>query len=284
MHQLDEIGEKYLNIMLSDFEKKTTFINVLKTWLQSLLMAIVVLALIIISLIQIRLIEKGFSYRLEVIRKFLVRIPTTAQDTHVPVEGNDEIALMARSLERLLTNTLRIHSLATIDDLTGISNRRHFFERVKVETERVKRHQQTKGAAVFILDIDFFKKVNDTYGHHIGDEVLVKFAISCQHCLRMTDILARLGGEEFIIYCPDINLQEAQALGERIRQRIADLKFSVTQDICLQITVSIGGAIADPLDSDLKQSMKQADKALYQAKDQGRNRVIMSEVTEDNLV
>lgn len=160
---------------------------------------------------------------------------------------------------------------AMVDGLTGLYNRRWFNEMFKRQFKRC----QTDNIAlsVILLDIDYFKKVNDQFGHPIGDLVLIKISELLQRCLRSCDTLARFGGEEFIITLPETALPESLIIAERIRVTVSELSIQDNaQEALPTVTVSLG--VAQLAEGDNKQSLiKKADDALYQAKDLGRNRV-----------
>jgi diguanylate cyclase (GGDEF)-like protein len=160
--------------------------------------------------------------------------------------------------------------LATRDPMTGALNRRAFFARADVEWARSARSQRP--LSVIAADIDFFKKVNDSFGHHVGDMVIKDYALRAGHMLRLPDILARFGGEEFVILLPETGLKEACQVAERIRREVEK-----RQDKALPpYTVSLGVAVANAGHgdfSDLQALLAHADAALYKAKQGGRNRV-----------
>jgi diguanylate cyclase (GGDEF)-like protein len=169
---------------------------------------------------------------------------------------------------KMTENTLT--ELAHHDYLTGAVNRRYFFERGAQEFARSIRHSTPLSIAE--LDIDHFKKVNDLNGHAVGDEVLKSLCNTIQELLRVTDIFARIGGEEFALLLTDTNLDGAACLAERLRLAIsgARLSTSKTELIC---TVSMGVASLRPADTSIKNVLLRADMALYSAKAGGRNRV-----------
>ena len=162
--------------------------------------------------------------------------------------------------------------LATIDPLTGVYNRRTFLELAERELSRCGR----TGAAlsVIMLDIDHFKRVNDSFGHIAGDETLRRFVALVQGCLRRADLVVRLGGEEFSVLLPEVQLGEASALAERIRAAVAGSPLVIGSSI-IPITVSAGVAALHHADgNNIDHLLHRADSALYQAKNQGRNRVV----------
>ncbi|MDE2311258.1 MAG: diguanylate cyclase [Betaproteobacteria bacterium] len=160
---------------------------------------------------------------------------------------------------------------ARIDLLTGLNNRRHFFELAEQELARAKRY----GAPlqVLMLDVDHFKLVNDTYGHHIGDLVLQKLSEVCVQTLRGIDILGRIGGEEFAILLPETRGEQALEVAERLRLAIAGATVPLEQGGSVHLTVSIGVASVVATDARIDDVLKRADMALYAAKNAGRNRV-----------
>lgn len=166
-----------------------------------------------------------------------------------------------------------VTKLATIDGLTGLNNHRTFQERLVVEIERAKRFKQE--LSLLLLDIDYFKRLNDTYGHRAGDEVLKKVACRLAESMRNIDFTARYGGEEFVVILPETPLEGALFSAERLRKAMMHHTFKTgTNEISL--TVSIGVA-AYPGDASQREDLiERADKALYAAKHAGRNKVCSS--------
>lgn len=163
--------------------------------------------------------------------------------------------------------------LATSDPLTGLWNRRHFTEMVRGELGRVRRGQSR--AALLLLDLDFFKRINDSYGHAAGDEVLRHFTATISAQLREADVFARLGGEEFAILLPCIDALGAVRVADRLRRIVAESPARCeSQD--LRYSVSIGASMLDATDDGYEASYARADEALYAAKHAGRNRVVMA--------
>lgn len=174
-------------------------------------------------------------------------------------------AELARALEQ-------IRQLATHDDLTGLLNRRAMLDRMQLEQHRSLR----SGSPLLIaqLDIDHFKAVNDTHGHAAGDLVLQSFADTVRRNVRDTDVLARWGGEEFVLLLCDTPAADAVALMERLRQAVQAMQVPVPQGGGpITVTVSIGLARHAPADP-LAGTLERADRALYAAKAGGRNRVV----------
>ena len=170
--------------------------------------------------------------------------------------------------KRLLEENLR--NLATTDPLTGASNRRHFMTRGAEEFTRSKRYGTP--TTMITLDIDHFKKINDTYGHPVGDEVLKALVAICKDTVRTTDIFARMGGEEFTAILPETDLEDGIKTAERLRVAVEESRVAV-DDGTIQYTVSLGVSQLHNDDVSMEDLMRRADSALYLAKDSGRNRV-----------
>ncbi|HOW56585.1 MAG TPA: diguanylate cyclase [Smithellaceae bacterium] len=181
--------------------------------------------------------------------------------------------------KELLINKLEftqseLKMLAVTDPLTGLYNRRHFFHLAEHEFKRAVRYGSS--LSILMSDIDLFKKVNDNYGHVAGDYVLSMISGIIKKNLRTVDILARFGGEEFIIILPETNITAARGIAERIRLEIAESSISFNDNV-IKTTISIGLASLDENVVGLEDLIKKADDALYRAKDSGRNQVYISE-------
>ncbi|WP_081963240.1 sensor domain-containing diguanylate cyclase [Pseudomonas sp. ML96] len=173
------------------------------------------------------------------------------------------------SVRKALEEELR--SLAFRDPLTGALNRRAFAERT--EHELVRSSRNSSPACLAIFDLDYFKKINDRYGHAIGDQVLQRFSHLCHKRIRRTDLFARFGGEEFVLLMPDTEQDQATTLLNHLREHWADERLDSPQGI-LHSTVSIGLIQIDST-YPMEYWLERADTALYQAKSTGRNRVVL---------
>jgi diguanylate cyclase (GGDEF)-like protein len=163
-----------------------------------------------------------------------------------------------------------INELAIRDELTGSHNRRHLIGLIEQERERVLRG--TTPFCVCLLDIDFFKRINDTYGHAAGDAVLRQFAHTVQKQIRDTDAFGRYGGEEFLLMLPTTSLEDAMSFAERVRQNVERLAF---HDVSEELKVSVSIGVAQFRNGEtIGQTVSRADEALYTAKSGGRNRVV----------
>ncbi|TDT70470.1 diguanylate cyclase (GGDEF)-like protein [Hypnocyclicus thermotrophus] len=163
-----------------------------------------------------------------------------------------------------------ISKFANYDTLTNIYNRRYFIDILSHILEQTKRYSHK--LAIVLIDIDYFKKINDTYGHDIGDKVLVEFSKEIQNNIRKSDIFARYGGEEFILALPETNFKEAFNLAERLKNKIEQLKIEVNSTTKISFTASFGLAMYVN-EEKLDDIIKKADVALYKAKNSGRNNV-----------
>ncbi|OIQ96896.1 putative diguanylate cyclase YegE [mine drainage metagenome] len=163
------------------------------------------------------------------------------------------------------------------DFLTGLTNRRHFIELAEAELIRAQRYSSP--LSMLMMDIDFFKCINDTYGHKAGDLVLQKLAVVCKEVLREIDVIGRLGGEEFSVLLPETGVLRAVEVAGRLRQALEsarvvvdEVNHEVTKPLCF--TVSIGVAAMSSVDATVDSMLLQADVALYKAKNSGRNKVV----------
>lgn len=160
------------------------------------------------------------------------------------------------------------------DYLTGLFNRRYFMEEGQMELARAQRYSNT--LSLLMLDIDHFKDINDSHGHKAGDIVLQKLSEIMRETLRTVDIIGRLGGEEFAIMLPETDLQKATEVAERLRENIARTDVVLEAGLPLHFTVSIGVATLQDKDVNLDIMLNHADRALYQAKQSGRNKVCVA--------
>jgi len=176
--------------------------------------------------------------------------------------------------ETLKKKNEELEKLSITDSLTGLFNRRQLMEVLEIEGRRNLRHQRP--FSVLMLDVDRFKKLNDTYGHLAGDEVLKKLAWILKQETRDVDHAARYGGEEFLIMLPDTNIDGASEVGERIRARIEREKYAFDGKE-MKVTASIGIACCPVEGGAAEALIARADKALYKAKRGGRNRVVKAD-------
>lgn len=193
--------------------------------------------------------------------------PTRVQSLYV---GSNALMLLALGMGLILLAGDRLRAefehIASHDPLTQVLTRRVFMDACTQELARCRRHGRSM--ALLLLDIDHFKAINDTHGHQTGDQVLVDFSRRIAGLLRRPDLLARFGGEEFVLLLPETSQEEAVAVAERILARVAEPAEGLPP-----ITVSIGVATNRPDEAEIDALLARADRALYKAKDEGRNRV-----------
>jgi diguanylate cyclase (GGDEF)-like protein len=186
-------------------------------------------------------------------------------------QGREELAAINKTLREKNTE---LEEISVTDALTGLYNRKHLMETLPHELARAQRYSHP--FSVLMIDIDHFKKHNDTYGHLVGDRTLARMASIFTESVRSVDYVARYGGEEFLIMLPETSLEDALSAAERIRARVAKEAFG-DDGSKVRITVSIGVA-GFPEDGDTSESIiASADAVLYQAKQRGRNRVVSCE-------
>jgi diguanylate cyclase (GGDEF)-like protein len=183
-----------------------------------------------------------------------------------------ERQLLHKFSSELAVSNQRLQQLALTDELTGLPNRR--FANEHLERQWAMAQRNNSQLSCMMLDIDFFKQVNDTYGHKTGDDVLKQVASELQASVRKQDVVCRLGGEEFLVICPDAQAAESYRYAERIREKIAALVFNSTSGKKFQLTVSIGTASKKPVMFNAEMLLQLADKRLYEAKESGRNRTV----------
>ncbi len=179
-------------------------------------------------------------------------------------------ALVAQRTQELEKAKTEAESLARTDPLTGINNRRAFYELAGVLDEQARRSELTY--TVLMIDIDHFKLINDKWGHLVGDNVLALVSDLIVRVVRSSDIVARLGGEEFAVMLPDTDFESGRKLGEKLRKTIEHIPIQAPSDE-IKITVSVGVAMIEPTTTSFGQVVSRADAALYHAKRNGRNRV-----------
>src|SRR5947208_5610672 len=177
-----------------------------------------------------------------------------------------------RYTERLRDNVQMSIEMAITDALTGLYNRRYMESHIGTLVEQAA--ARGKPLTVLVLDIDYFKSINDTHGHDAGDDVLREFAIRIRKSIRGIDLACRYGGEEFVVVMPETDIGVATVVAERLRRRIASEPFPIQQSARhIDVTISIGIAELSVKDTSAT-ILKRADQALYRAKRNGRNRVV----------
>ena len=187
---------------------------------------------------------------------------------HCTVLANGGRMLTYCDVSDLIHNAQQLEALATIDGMTGLYNRRHFLWAADAEWSRFQRYQRP--LSMLMIDIDHFKQVNDRYGHAVGDDTIIAIAGACTEGKRGSDLVGRVGGEEFAMLLPETGAEQAITVAERIRQQVAACDMTA-HNIHFKVTASIGIAEATISRSSIGALMKAADDALYGAKAAGRN-------------
>jgi two-component system cell cycle response regulator len=165
--------------------------------------------------------------------------------------------------------------MAFTDSLTGLYNRRYLMTHLDRKLMGIA--ETGKPVSVMLFDVDHFKAVNDTHGHGVGDDVLVKLATVASDNLRSVDLVARLGGEEFVVVMPESNAQTAIQVAERLCAQVAESSVPLPDGTALSVTISIGVATSEAADEMADDLLERADAALYGAKHAGRNRVQLAD-------
>ena len=213
--------------------------------------------------------------------RFYASVPLTTEDGHNigticaidshPRQFSDREMEIFCELANVAMSEMELRRLATTDSLTGISTRRAFKEDAQKYVALARRHRSQMSAIAF--DIDRFKLVNDTYGHAAGDAVLKAVTKAAQGVLRESDLLGRLGGEEFAVILPDADGAAAMAVAEKLRHALLELRFPGSRP-ALTVSASFGIATLDPGQDDYDSLLLKADEALYEAKGTGRNKSV----------
>lgn len=200
-----------------------------------------------------------------------------------PVDRNEFLARCRTQIrrkrfqERLRSNYEISLSMALTDSLTGLYNRRYL--EVHLQKLIQKNESSRKALGVLLMDIDKFKSVNDTYGHNVGDEVLKEFGRRLSESVRSFDLVARLGGEEFVVLLPDVTESRAHYIAERLRRIICEEPFPcAVPGGRLGVSTSIGGALIQGSGHTTSEVLERADKCLYQAKEEGRNCSVFEDI------
>jgi diguanylate cyclase (GGDEF)-like protein len=269
--------DKHL-LLVTQLDKKKAFEGVHAIILNTIFFSLLLLG---ISIIVAVLFSKTITAPLQRLMVATENLAAGNYKVEIPIQTNDEVGQLAdyfvelgRKLDERETQLEEATELAIRDGMTGLYNHRHFRNQVNQFFQLARRHDQD--LSILLVDIDHFKKVNDTYGHQQGDAVLKEMSQILKSLVRDTDIAARYGGEEFVVVLPQTDMQGAQILAERIRESFRTLNIkNVTGEGSMSATCSIGvttlrlhpfGAVDD--------FIKQADENLYAAKRGGRDKVI----------
>ena len=279
-------------------------LNLLKNWLIIIGALIMLISLSPIQKLKQQLPEGALRGKWDILRILILfffagYVVFVVAQWNVYVDASDLIVPLVFffvAIFALLTSSLAVQTARDIlristleqenitDPLMNIHNRRHFDRRLTEEMNRA--HRYASPLALFLIDIDHFKNVNDTYGHDAGDNVLKEIAALLQDHVRRTDIVARYGGEEIAIIAPETTLEVAEVLGERLRESIENAVLAPANeehpDIKATISIGIAGLESDTANNE--RFIQCADIALYDAKEGGRNRVVVYKCTKSENV
>jgi diguanylate cyclase (GGDEF)-like protein len=181
----------------------------------------------------------------------------------------EELSTRVNNTLDALENVQKLHTFANTDFLTGVSNRKHFYHEVGMYYHKTKKENST--FALAMIDIDYFKKVNDTYGHDVGDDVIRVLAKTIKDNIKGQDIVARFGGEEFCVVLKDIGIDSALKFFDALREKVAAIRITADEENQISFTISAG--VATNRYGNLEEMVIQSDKHLYRAKNTGRNKV-----------
>lgn len=203
------------------------------------------------------------------LRKDGCEFPLEATVGHAVIDGRTVFIGVIRDITERQNFERQLLELATTDSLTGTANRRAIMEALERDYSHAQRHHRP--ISILMIDADHFKQINDSFGHQVGDQVLIKLASVIQSCLRNSDRLGRIGGEEFIAILPDASAEQAGHVADRLLQAVAEASVNIRGHSYVKFTVSIGIATRVQLTTSADSLIEQADQALYQAKSDGRN-------------
>nr|CDQ34218.1 putative diguanylate cyclase YcdT [Virgibacillus halodenitrificans] len=188
-------------------------------------------------------------------------------------EERDQNRHLLKEIAHRKSLEAQLRMVAERDALTGLDSRGHFMKRAEALLQRSRLEKMP--FSLFMIDVDHFKSINDTWGHTHGDWVLTKIAEVCAQSLRPTDVIGRFGGEEFVVALPDTSPEDAQTIAERLKKKVAELPLQEgMNELCLSVTIGI--ALANSEEDSLESLITRADQTLYVGKRNGRNRVVMS--------
>lgn len=239
------------------------------------------LATFFIALIFNYVVSRKLLFLLKQATQFLKRMSEGERHAPLPLTRGDEMGKLFEQLGqvqvsvRTREDTLRqLEKIARIDALTGTCTRHYFIEKMN---DAIVYHQaESLPLSLLLLDIDFFKKINDSFGHLVGDQVLKSIGKTLKATMRLSDTITRYGGEEFSVLMPNTNLQQALAVAERLRKAIELLIITIDGERSVRFTCSMGIAECSNKTTDAKSLLAAADEALYEAKNRGRNRIVTS--------
>lgn len=235
-----------------------------------------VLTLVIIAFISVRLQRVFTTPIFHIIETIRTIAQTKNYAVSVDTIQNDEFKVLYTHFNDMIAEIhardAQLSRLATTDALTSLANRRHALEVMQAMVTRARRKQEPFGLVMF--DVDHFKQINDQHGHPVGDVVLKSVAATLARMAREIDLVARIGGEEFLVLCDNSDLEATHGIAERMRAAIEQSSITCDDGKLLKVTVSGGVYTSVPQSEDLQASLSRVDAALYRAKEAGRNQVV----------
>ena len=271
---VDDVSVEGVNLAAGDLGEVSAAIKLARGKLGVTLVVVGIFLLLFLLLLRVHMIHP-----LQRIDKALSKLGVDRPAPEFEPAAMAEIQAVEEAIGKLHTLLAEneqarqaLETLANRDGLTGLLNRRHFMIIAEAELQRAQRYRRP--VTIGMADLDLFKKLNDTYGHAAGDTVLRAFAALIQESMRQSDLVCRYGGEEFAFVFPEIKLADAAKLAERFRAACADHDIRLADGQLVRVTFSMG--LADASEVSLETALNRADEALYEAKRQGRNRVVMA--------
>ncbi len=271
--QVDDVSVEGINHATSDLNQASAAMQLAR---HKLIVVMLLVGLFLFAFIF--LVRRHLIHPLQRIDHALSNLSADQPAPHFPTSRMLEIQAVEEGirehhvlLQQNEESRRGLEALANKDGLTGLMNRRHFMQTAELELQRAQRYRRP--VTVAMADLDYFKKLNDTYGHAAGDTVLRAFAEQVRETLRQSDLVCRYGGEEFAFLFPEISPDETARLAERLRVACAAHAVPLSDGRSVTATVSIG--LADASECPIELALKHADEALYEAKRLGRNRVVI---------
>lgn len=209
--------------------------------------------------------------RVTALKKDGTEIPVSITVSRSEVEGDIFSVAIIRNISQLHHQIINLKNEVLLDPLTGVKNRRAMTEDFHTLTQNF---NKLSSSAMIMMDLDFFKTVNDRWGHATGDQVLKSFTNQCRKMMRSSDTLYRYGGEEFLIFAENVSEEDALGFAERLRSGVEQMELG-DEDGSIQLTVSVGISFPKKEDKSIYDSQLRADRALYRAKEDGRNQVVL---------
>ena len=230
---------------------------------------VIIIIAFLVSVIIILFFVRNVILPLQAIEKGAVQFGQGDFSRRIEITARNELGKLAVTFNSMAD---KLEDIATRDGLTNLLNKKAILQILESELTRARRHETT--LSLMMLDLDYFKKINDTYGHQAGDAVLVTASGLIEKYVRGIDFVGRYGGEEIIIVLPDTSETESVEIAERIRRCLASTPIAVSESKFVNVTVSIGIAMFPNDGIDQEDLLKNADLAMYQAKGAGRNQVV----------